>query len=370
MSDVLIEKLVKRYGGNDSPAVVNALDLHVREGELLVLLGPSGCGKTTTLRCIAGLEEPSSGAIEFEGRPLFDRSAGIDIPPERRRIGMVFQSYALWPHLTVGGNIGYPLKMQKVPRQQAKQQIQDTAALVGCEHLLDRYPAQLSGGQQQRIALARALVAQPRLILFDEPLSNLDARLRDRVRSEIHQLHSRLGFTGVFVTHDQSEAFALADRIAIMREGRIEQIDDPQVVFSSPASEYVAEFIGMSNRLELEGTEAGWMVGGTRFELPVGIDPPRDSVLVCRMWPEGLRFVPPDSPSRYGEAIVAGSVAEVGFGGHHYDVVVQVGATQLQIRTPAGGIIPTPGDAVMVGIDHASARYFVGDEPIAIPVHA
>ena len=217
-SQFAVSGLTKTYGSN---VVVDQLDLEIEQGEFLVLLGPSGCGKTTTLRCLAGLETPQGGSISFGGRHVFDASTKTDVPAHKRNIGMVFQSYALWPHMTVRDNIRYPLKVRKLKQAIADGAVEKAAEMVDCGALLDRYPSQLSGGQQQRVAVARGLVAQPDLVLFDEPLSNLDARLRDQVRSQIHQLHQSLGFTAVFVTHDQAEAFALADRIAIMKSGRI-----------------------------------------------------------------------------------------------------------------------------------------------------
>ena len=180
---------------------------------------------------------------------MFDAARRLNLPPNKRSIGMVFQSYALWPHMKVRKNIAYPLKARKLKQGLREGWVEQAAAQVDCSALLDRYPAQLSGGQQQRVALARGLVARPELVLFDEPLSNLDARLRDQVRIEIHELHTRLGFTAVFVTHDQSEALALGDRLAIMKQGKIEQYDTPEQVYEQPASEYVAAFIGISNRL-------------------------------------------------------------------------------------------------------------------------
>ena len=248
MSDVRIRGLTKRWHGKPPTTAVDDLDLDVEAGEFLVLLGPSGCGKTTTLRCIAGLETANTGEIHFGDNVVFDAARKVNVPPNKRNIGMVFQSYALWPHMTVRKNIGYPLKARRVEKATARNWVEETAALVDCEPLLERYPGQLSGGQQQRVALARGLVARPELVLFDEPLSNLDARLRDQVRTEIHELHGRLGFTAVYVTHDQSEALALGDRLAIMRTGEIEQLATPEEVFEEPATEYVAGFIGMSNR--------------------------------------------------------------------------------------------------------------------------
>ena len=188
---------------------IDNLDLEIEPGEFLVLLGPSGCGKTTTLRCIAGLETGEEGSIEIGDGAVFDASRGINVPPNKRNLGMVFQSYALWPHMTVRKNIAYPLRTRGIKGDKANQWIEEVAALVDTSALLDRYPSQLSGGQQQRVALSRGLVARPEIVLFDEPLSNLDARLRDLVRTEIHELHARIGFTAVYVTHDQVEALAL-----------------------------------------------------------------------------------------------------------------------------------------------------------------
>ncbi len=239
MANVSIRGLSKRFGGKVPTTAVDDLTLEIDPGEFLVLLGPSGCGKTTTLRCVAGLESADEGTIAFGERTVFDAGAGINIPPNKRNIGMVFQSYALWPHMTVRENIGYPLRARRMKRSTSAEWIKDVADLVDCGGLLDRYPAQLSGGQQQRVALSRGLVARPDLVLFDEPLSNLDARLRDQVRTEIHELHQRLHFTAVYVTHDQTEALALGDRLAIMRAGAVEQLGAPEQIFEEPATEYV-----------------------------------------------------------------------------------------------------------------------------------
>ena len=262
MSHIRIEGLTKHFVGKPPTKAVDDLHIEIEEGEFLVLLGPSGCGKTTTLRCLAGLESPGAGMIAFDDDVVFDAARGINRSPDKRKIGMVFQSYALWPHMTVRKNIAYPLRARKIKDGLRNGWVEETAKMVDCSALLDRYPSQLSGGQQQRVALARGLVARPELVLFDEPLSNLDARLRDHVRAELHEVHGRLGFTAVFVTHDQSEALALGDRLAIMRNGKVEQYDTPQNVFEHPFSEYVAAFIGMANRLICEYLDGRWNVAG------------------------------------------------------------------------------------------------------------
>ena len=249
MSRVVIERLTKRFEGKPPTVAVDDLTLEIEQGEFLVLLGPSGCGKTTTLRCLAGLESADEGVLTFGEQRVFDSASKLNLSPDRRSIGMVFQSYALWPHMTVRKNIAYPLQARKLRQGLAEGWVEEMAAVVDCGELLDRYPGQLSGGQQQRVALARGLVARPDLVLFDEPLSNLDARLREQVRNELAELHNRLGFTAVYVTHDQSEALALGDRLAIMRQGRIEQLGTPREVFASPT-------LGVRRRVHRHGQPA------------------------------------------------------------------------------------------------------------------
>jgi iron(III) transport system ATP-binding protein len=336
VANVSIRSLSKRFGGKNPTTAIDALDLEVEPGEFLVLLGPSGCGKTTTLRCIAGLETAEEGAIAFGDRAVFDAEQRINVPPNKRNIGMVFQSYALWPHMTVRKNIGYPLRTRRVRRDQANEWIEEIAKLVDTSQLLDRYPSQLSGGQQQRIALARGLVARPELVLFDEPLSNLDARLRDQVRSEIHELHGRLGFTAVYVTHDQVEALALGDRLAIMRDGTIEQLAAPEQIFEEPASEYVAGFIGMANRLVFERTDGAWTLGGD----PVGgdLDPVAggSTIVTARTRAEDVRLIPTHDDAPSHAVSFPATIVDSEFGGRHLDVVVTVGGVRVLARIPAG----------------------------------
>jgi putative spermidine/putrescine transport system ATP-binding protein len=234
-----LQNLGKRY---QDAVAVQALSLDVRRGELVALLGPSGCGKTTTLRMIAGLAAATTGRVVVAGRDLTAE------PPFRRDMGLVFQSYALFPHMTVAGNVAFGLEMRNIARADRERRIADAIGLVRLEGLAKRYPRELSGGQQQRVALARALVIQPQILLFDEPLSNLDAKLRGEMRSEIRDIQRRLGITALFVTHDQGEALAMCDKVAVMNGGRLEQYGSPIELYEQPANPFVASFVGRTNR--------------------------------------------------------------------------------------------------------------------------
>ena len=241
MAFIEIKNLLKRY---KKVVAVNHIQLEVKQGEMLTLLGPSGCGKTTTLRCIAGLETPEEGDIVIDGKPML--SEGF-IHSSRRGIGMVFQNYAVWPHMRVFNNVAYGLKLQKISRKIVQEKTQEALELVGLKGKGDRYPSQLSGGEQQRVALARALVRNPKVLLLDEPLSNLDAKLREKMRFEIKSLVKRMGITSVYVTHDQAEAMVISDRIAVMDSGNIVQIGTAQEIYKKPANKFVADFIGTMN---------------------------------------------------------------------------------------------------------------------------
>ncbi len=364
---VRIDGLTKSFGGA-TPAI-DDLSLEINQGEFLVLLGPSGCGKTTTLRCLAGLESGDSGRITLRDEVVFDAKSRTDRPGDKREIGMVFQSYALWPHLTVRKNLEFPLKARRMKLGLSEGWVERIAEIVECEHLLDRYPGQLSGGQQQRVALARGLVCRPDLVLFDEPLSNLDARLRKAVRAEIHLLHRELGFTAVYVTHDQDEAFALGDRLAIMRDGRLEQLDVPQNVYQSPASEYVAEFIGMSNRLTLT-RQAGWLLGGQPGHGP-GLDRlPSGSTLTLRVRPEDVLVARADSPVEGADLYVDAEHLDTAFAGRHRELVVKVGETIVHAYVLVDaqehwldGL--SPGARLRVGVRLANSAIF---DPNGAPV--
>jgi len=243
MAYIEIQNLFKRF---KNTVAVNRIQLGVEKGEMLTLLGPSGCGKTTTLRCIAGLEKPEEGDIVIDGKPML--SEGF-VQPSRRGIGMVFQNYAVWPHMKVFNNVAYGLKLQKKSKSEIREKTRDVLELVGLGGLEDRYPSQLSGGQQQRVALARALVRNPKVLLLDEPLSNLDAKLREELRFEIKSLVKRMGITSVYVTHDQAEAMVISDRIAVMDAGNVVQIGTARDIYQTPANKFVADFIGTMNFL-------------------------------------------------------------------------------------------------------------------------
>jgi len=370
MAEVRIEGLHKEFRGKPPTVAANNLNLTIEDGEFLVLLGPSGCGKTTTLRCLAGLESPDRGRITIGGTPTLDVARGLDLPPERRDIGMVFQSYALWPHMTVRRNVEYPLRARRLTEGLRGGWVQDTTKLVEVDNLLDRYPGQLSGGQQQRVALARALVARPGLVLFDEPLSNLDARLRDQVRSQLHQLHKRLHFTAVFVTHDQSEALSLADRIAIMNRGGIEQLDTAQRVFEEPATEYVAGFMGMTERLPMTLRDGTWCLeDGTALQgIPEGLR--AGAQMVARVRPQDIYVEPQGNPLPGGSAGFRGMVEDLAFAGRFSDVVIRIGERRIQGRTlpgsGRGGLEPGQPALVRFAFDR-TAIYAPDGQRIAAP---
>jgi iron(III) transport system ATP-binding protein len=241
-----VTALSKSLGGKSA---VNRVTLRAETGEFVSLLGPSGCGKTTTLRMIAGLLSPDEGEITIGDATMYSSALGVDVPAEKRNVGMVFQSYAIWPHCTVFDNVAYPLKLRRTPGIEVRERVDAVLGLVDLHKLRDRFPGELSGGQQQRVALARALVYSPRVLLLDEPLANLDARVRDSVRIEIRALQRKAGITTVYVTHDQGEAMVLSDRVVVMQEGRVAQEDTPSGIYRRPASPFVAAFVGNSNLL-------------------------------------------------------------------------------------------------------------------------
>ncbi|TDE03117.1 ABC transporter ATP-binding protein [Jiangella asiatica] len=241
-----LTKHFKRQRGEQVVAV-DDVSLEVGRGEMVVILGPSGCGKTTLLRCVAGLETPTGGEIHSNGRVVSSARQGVQVPPERRGFGMMFQSYAVWPHMSVRRNVSYPLAVRRVPKAELTERVERILRIVGIAGLAEEYPAQLSGGQQQRVALARCLVADPDVILFDEPLSNVDAKVREELRVELLTMQQRIGFAGIFVTHDQEEATAIADRVVVMCDGAVEQVGPPREVYRAPRTRFVAGFLGVVN---------------------------------------------------------------------------------------------------------------------------
>jgi multiple sugar transport system ATP-binding protein len=263
MAKVRYDQATRIYPGTDVPAV-DALNLEVDDGEFLVLVGPSGSGKTTALRMLAGLEEVDAGTISIGDRDV------TDLPPKRRDVAMVFQNYALYPYLTVAANIAFPLRIARVPKAERERRTNEVAQLLGLEQYLERKPGQLSGGQRQRVAMGRAIIRQPSVFLMDEPLSNLDAKLRVQMRAEIAALQSRLGTTTVYVTHDQSEAMTLGDRVAVLSDGELQQCDTPRSLYARPVNMFVAGFIGSPamNLCQVACTNGSVLLGGVAFEVP------------------------------------------------------------------------------------------------------
>lgn len=273
MGEIVIKGLTKRYG---PVTAVEDLDLDVESAEFVTLLGPSGCGKTTTLRCIAGLEKPDAGEIVIDGRTVVSAEKGIFVPPEKRDVGMVFQSYALWPHMTAFDNVAFPLRRAagrrwspgRPRRSEVEGRVLRALEMVHCEDLARRHPGEMSGGQQQRVALARAIVGSPRLVLMDEPLSNLDAKLRARLRFELRSIQQELGFTALYVTHDRAEAMSMSDVVVVLRDGRIEQVGPPDEVYHHPASSYVSDFLGDHNLVRCRVAQRD--AAGIGLETPLG----------------------------------------------------------------------------------------------------
>lgn len=241
-----LEKSFQRSGGG-TVKPVDDISLTVEAEELVVLLGPSGCGKTTLLRCVAGLERPDRGEILINGEVVFSSDSRTFLPPERRNISMVFQSFALWPHMTVGGNVGYPLESRGTPRAEIARRVSEALGMVGVGNLAQQYPGRISGGQQQRVALARALASGSNVVLFDEPLSSIDAKVREQLRAELGRMQRELGFAGLYVTHDQAEAMELGGRIAVLNSGRVAALGPPRAVYENPPDTYVANFVGAAN---------------------------------------------------------------------------------------------------------------------------
>jgi len=351
MTAVAVEGLAVRFGAVE---VLRDVSLSIGDGEFFFLLGPSGCGKTTLLRALAGFVEPVGGRILFDGRPV------QGVPPARRDTGLVFQNYALWPHLTVAQNVAFGLEVRKVPPAERARRVREALALVRMEHLADRAPNRLSGGQQQRVALARALVVEPAVLLLDEPLSNLDAALRVELRAEIREIQRRTRRTAVYVTHDRAEALALADRIAVLRDGRVEQLGTPEDLYDRPASPFVAGFVGDCNRLDGEAAAAGpgqVLVGGpwgaVLARTPGRAAPAPGAAARLLLRPERLRLLPSGLPAT---GRLAGRVLRRTFLGEFVQVDVELpGQAVVRVLLLGGERAVRQGDAVCVGVDDALA---------------
>ena len=331
-----IKDLVVRYAGD--VLAVNGVSFDVGRGEHVTLLGPSGCGKTTTLRSIAGLEPPSGGSITIDGRVVYSAKDRINIPAESRGVSMVFQSYAVWPHMTVFDNVAYGLRVRKQSAAEIKENVDRALGLVQMRHLAERSASKLSGGQQQRVALARAIAFSPTVVLFDEPLSNLDAKLRAEMRVELRELQSRLGITSVYVTHDQEEALAISDRVIVMNVGVIEQIGTPEAIYNRPRNRFVADFVGSANLIKgrVKGpAEAGRIV----FEAEGGhiLSAVAPSALTGRETEVAVRTAyigMGDTTAGPGDNQLPGTVRRAMFHGDFVQYVVDSPAGQLIVRRP------------------------------------
>ncbi|TZG31233.1 sn-glycerol-3-phosphate ABC transporter ATP-binding protein UgpC [Agrobacterium sp. B1(2019)] len=353
MAQVALNKLVKRYG---SYRALHELDMTVDDGEFVVLVGPSGCGKSTLLRMIAGLEEISGGTISIGGRVV------NTIRPKERDIAMVFQSYALYPHMTVRKNMSFALKLAGKPQAEIDTAVEHAAAILGLEPLLDRKPKQLSGGQRQRVAMGRAIVRNPQVFLFDEPLSNLDAKLRVQMRAEIKELHQRLGATTVYVTHDQIEAMTMADKIVVMRDGHIEQVGHPLDLYDRPANRFVAGFIGspamnfVAGQLERPEGQAFIASDGTRIPLPLRPDLPKDVDVVLAIRPEELAIVPQDSAMAFPATV---SVVEAT--GPETVVIASACGTRLSVVVKERSRL-RPGETIWLRPQQDKVQFFEATE--------
>ena len=353
MASVELRGLTKRYG---SLAVVDAVSLKIEHGLLVCLLGPSGCGKTTTLRLIAGFVEPSEGEIAVGGRVV--SSPKRTLPPESRNMSMIFQSYALWPHMTVADNVAYGLTLRKVSRADIARKVAGILATTKLADLADRYPGELSGGQQQRVSLARALIVEPETLLLDEPLSNLDANLREEMRFEVRRLHDQYRYTTVYVTHDQSEAMTTADLIAVMNGGKIEQLGPPQEIYDQPRSEFVARFIGASNILRGKALDRNHVtVAGVPLAC-VGADltPGAEVAISIRQHDARVMATQPAG----SDNLLPGTITRNVFLGNTRDYMVELAdGTQLRAVTSPQESIPQ-GAKVWIELPPARCRALLG----------
>jgi len=361
MASIAIKGLTKTFtAGDDAPAAVAGLDLEIKDNQFITLLGPSGCGKTTTLRMIAGYIIPDAGTIHVNGQLV--SSPGSVTPPDQRGMGMVFQNYAVWPHKTVYENVVFGLKIRKTPSALARKKVEDTLALVNLTGLESRYPNELSGGQQQRVAFARSLVVEPEILLLDEPLSNLDAKLREQMRVELKRLQRRTGITFVYVTHDQAEALALSDQIAVLHGGRLQQYGTPREVYGRPANRVVADFMGLVNFMPAkvvaarDGIGTIEAAGGLRLEVPLPDGANIGDGIEVSIRPENIRLsaaglgtTPGGTRATIGDRTFLGNISE-------YYANLDSGVT-LRVQTHPAQVFAI-GDAVTIEIDTTQCSVF------------
>jgi iron(III) transport system ATP-binding protein len=353
---------LEKYFGEDKERVhvLKGISLEIPEGSLYTFLGPSGCGKTTTLRCIAGLERPERGRITIDEKAVFDVGERLYVPTNRRPIGMVFQSYAIWPHMTVFENVAYPLVVRRRPKSEIKRRVEDVLKVVGLHGLEDRPAPKLSGGQQQRVAFARALVNEPKVLLLDEPLSNLDAKLREQMRFEIKALQRRVNITSIYVTHDQAEALAISDQIAVMHGGKLIEVGSPHELYSRPKRKFTATFLGLTNLIEGRVLDLGGdskpgrietSKGTFSFMPATGLERNQKAVLSIR--PEHIQ-VHKQKPQDL-ENVVEGTVKDAVFMGDAYHCVIAVGDVLLRVHTHPF-LSMSPGERVYLHLDPRSCN--------------
>lgn len=368
---IKIEQLKLQYG---KFTALHEFDLTIEDGESVVLLGQSGCGKTSAMRCVAGLERPTSGRITIGDTVMFDGAAGINVPPNKRNVGMVFQSYAIWPHMTVFENVAYSLVTRRMKKDDIRQRVSAALETVGLAAFAQRGASLLSGGQMQRVALARSLVMEPGALLLDEPLSNLDARLRDRLRVELRELQLKLGLTCIYVTHDQSEAFALADRIAIMQGGRIVQMDTPQNIYANPLTSQIADFLGVSNVFPCTVTRTAddhhtaelsdyRMVAHSSLPVPriaaqmsLCVRPESFRIRPLASVPEQDRTAPNSWPGRIIVASFQGGAVQ-------YAVQLDQGPEISAAQLTSDGPVLNSGDQVFISLDPTAAQILPTEIP-------
>jgi multiple sugar transport system ATP-binding protein len=341
MASVEIRGVKKAYGATQ---VIHGVDIEINDGEFVILVGPSGCGKSTLLRMIAGLENITGGEIAIGDRVV------NDVPPKERDIAMVFQNYALYPHMTVADNMAFSMKLRNAPKEEIAERVNKAAGILGLDNLLDRYPRQLSGGQRQRVAMGRAIVRDPQVFLFDEPLSNLDAKLRVQMRTEIKELHQRLKTTTVYVTHDQIEAMTMADKIVVMQGGRIEQVGAPLDLYDRPANVFVAAFIGSPSMNLIEGRVSGGMVevSGARLPLPAGISADEGREVIYGIRPEHLH---------QADQGLTGTVSVIEPTGSETHVVLRLAGRDLT-AVFRNRVAFVPGDTITLAPDAAASHLF------------